>query len=95
MACKTERLLLWVCLTLSLCGASPLFAQGAEEEPDSAQAQTHSSLEQGAAPSIEFLEFLGQWETDDGEWMAPEELANEEFALLLETTFETGIENSD
>ena len=26
------------------------------------------------APSLEFLEFLGDWETDDGEWIDPEEL---------------------
>lgn len=23
------------------------------------------------APSVEFLEFLGQWETPDGEWIDP------------------------
>jgi hypothetical protein len=25
-------------------------------------------------PSLELLEFLGDWETDDGEWIDPEEL---------------------
>ncbi|MBU0482767.1 MAG: hypothetical protein KKG47_16865 [Proteobacteria bacterium] len=25
-------------------------------------------------PSLELLEFLGDWETDAGEWLAPEEV---------------------
>jgi len=25
-------------------------------------------------PSLEFLEFLGEWETEDGQWIDPEEL---------------------
>jgi len=27
--------------------------------------------EQQSAPDIELLEFLGEWETDDGEWVNP------------------------
>ncbi|MDH5762236.1 MAG: hypothetical protein OEZ51_04585 [Nitrospinota bacterium] len=30
-------------------------------------------------PSLELLEFLGNWETDDGEWIDPEEM--EQIAL--------------
>lgn len=41
-----------------------------------------------AMPSIEFLEFLGEWETEDGEWIDPIELENEEFGKLIETTTE-------
>ncbi len=26
------------------------------------------------AATLEFLEFLGEWETEDGEWVDPEEL---------------------
>ncbi len=37
-------------------------------------------------PSIAFLEFLGEWETDDGEWIDPVELENEEIGQLIETT---------
>ncbi len=28
-------------------------------------------------PSLELLEFLGSWETDDGEWIDPSELEDE------------------
>ena len=30
--------------------------------------------EEAERPSLELLEFLGDWETDDGEWVDPEEL---------------------
>ena len=40
-------------------------------------------------PSMAFLEFLGEWETDQGEWIDPIELEDEEFARLIETSIET------
>lgn len=27
-------------------------------------------------PDLEFLEFLGEWETEDGDWIDPEDLEN-------------------
>ena len=33
---------------------------------------------------MEFLEFLGSFETDSGEWVDPTELLQVEFELLLE-----------
>jgi hypothetical protein len=27
-------------------------------------------------PALDFLEFLGEWETEDGEWIAPDDLKN-------------------
>lgn len=44
---------------------------------DSADTQTN-------LPSLEFLEFLGQWETDEGEWLPPEQLVDGEFVQLLD-----------
>jgi len=35
-------------------------------------------------PNLEFLEFLGQWETDEGEWLPPEQLIDGEFVQLLD-----------
>lgn len=35
-------------------------------------------------PSLEFLEFLGSFETDEGEWIDPESLMSEEFTDLLQ-----------
>ena len=36
-------------------------------------------------PALDLLEFLGQWETDDGEWIAPAELEDPELLELLES----------
>ena len=55
---------IWSAILLSGLLSSPTFAQ----EPE----QTTS--EESETPSLEFLEFLGDWETDDGEWIDPEEL---------------------
>ena len=32
--------------------------------------------------SLEFLEFLGEWETDEGEWIDPEQLKTDIFEEL-------------
>ncbi|NKB34286.1 MAG: hypothetical protein GKR91_14440 [Pseudomonadales bacterium] len=53
-------------------------AYGAEE--DSAPEEV---LE---VPSLEFLEFLGSFETDEGEWIDPESLMTEDFGNLLDAT---------
>ena len=40
--------------------------------------------ESADVPSIDFLEFLGEWETSDGEWVDPNELNDEVYAELAE-----------
>jgi hypothetical protein len=62
---------LWSTVLLLALLSSPALAQ----EPGPADA----AQENIETPSIEFLEFLGDWETDDGEWIDPEEL--EQIAL--------------
>ncbi len=47
-----------------------------------------------APPPLELLEFLGQWETDDGEWIDPQELENPELVNLLESVME-GVTESE
>lgn len=44
-------------------------------------------------PDLEFLEFLGQFETDAGEWIDPDSLLTEAFTELLEAS--TGAESDD
>jgi hypothetical protein len=44
------------------------------------------------APDLGFLEFLGQFETDAGEWIDPSSLLTEEFTELLDASTEA---NSD
>ncbi|MBL4820981.1 MAG: hypothetical protein JKY98_08355 [Gammaproteobacteria bacterium] len=45
-------------------------------------------------PNIEFLEFLGSFETDAGEWVNPDDLLSTEFGLLLDTAHEEEDTNS-
>lgn len=42
-----------------------------------------------APPPLELLEFLGQWETDDGEWIDPQALEDPELVNLLEAVMAT------
>jgi hypothetical protein len=49
-------------------------------------------------PSIEFLEFLGEFETRTGEWIDPNEFTNETYASAEEQEEETVVieeENDD
>ena len=46
-----------------------------------------------AIPDLEFLEFLGQFETDAGEWMDPSSLLTEEFTDLLDASAATDSTN--
>ncbi|MGK0179608.1 MAG: hypothetical protein ACI8PD_001409 [Nitrospinales bacterium] len=38
--------------------------------------EVESSQTEQESPSLDFLEFLGEWETEDGEWIAPDDLEN-------------------
>lgn len=62
---------LWSTVLLLGLLNSPAFAQ--ESGP------VREGTEVAEMPSLELLEFLGDWETDDGEWIDPEEL--EQIAL--------------
>ena len=65
-----------VCFLL-LCSISLLYA---EELTDDEQ--------QATMPSMDFLEFLGEWETEQGEWIDPETLEDNEIEKLLETNID-------
>jgi hypothetical protein len=77
---------------LGLLGSALAPAQTASPAPEGPAAQQQ---EQEQGPSLELLEFLGQWETDDGEWIAPQDLADAEFGLLLDASLEIEPEESD
>ena len=46
-------------------------------------------------PSVEFLEFLGEWETEQGEWLDPVEFENDGLDQLIETTLESKSDNDN
>jgi hypothetical protein len=62
---------LWITVLLLGLLNAPALAQ----EPE----QIRENNEETETPSLELLEFLGDWEMDDGEWIDPEEL--EQIAL--------------
>jgi len=95
MACKTETAVRLVCLLFSLGWGAALLAQEGTLATPAPNPEPQAAHVQEETPSIEFLEFLGEWETDEGEWIAPEDLADDEFAQLLEAAFESGPEDSD
>ncbi|MEE8259450.1 MAG: hypothetical protein V3R14_00475 [Nitrospinaceae bacterium] len=59
---------LWSTVLLLGLLNSPALAQ----EPQ--QVRESAPKENTEMPSLELLEFLGDWETEDGEWIDPEEL---------------------
>jgi hypothetical protein len=41
-----------------------------------------SGQDQAEEPSVEVLEFLGEWQTGEGEWIGPEEMEASEYTRL-------------
>ena len=42
----------------------------------------------GGTPAMELLLFLGQWETDNGEWVDPGDFEDDSFEQLVDTADE-------
>lgn len=87
MACKLRRCCHAVLLVAAWVpfNAFPMQFEKAVpvgEEAELAPAQTDGTE---AEVDLAFIEFLGQWETDDGEWFAPSDLSDEAFVELIET----------
>jgi hypothetical protein len=59
---------LWSMVLLLGLSSSPAWTQ------ETGQVRQALPPEEAERPSLELLEFLGNWETDDGEWIDPEEL---------------------
>lgn len=95
MACRTDAAVRSFVLMLGLLCSALVVAQTASPAPAGPATQSPQEQEQEPGPSLELLEFLGQWETDDGEWIAPEDLADAEFGLLLDASLEIEPDESD
>ena len=49
------------------------------------------SYSNGQAPSLDFLEFLGEWQDSEGKWIDPTDFEDTDFIKLLDITdAETG-----
>ena len=63
------------CLWILICSTSSAFA---EEQNNS-----------DSVPSMAFLEYLGEWTSDDGDWIDPEDLDNDDIGKFIEAIIET------
>lgn len=66
-------------LTMALLGNMQIDGYTAHAAEAAAESQEAPLL-----PDIELLEFLGSFQTDNGEWIAPESLLGEEFEELFD-----------
>jgi len=58
-------------------------------------AENESPDENEQTPDLELLEFLGQFQTDAGEWIAPASLLSDEFQELLDSMATEPDDDSD
>ena len=63
------------CLWILICSTSSSFAE------------EHNNSD--GLPTMEFLEFLGEWETDESGGLDPEDLENDDIGKLIEAIIET------
>lgn len=47
---------------------------GQAQQPESGDKIKRQHKKEQEVPTLEFLEFLGEWETEDGRWVDPEAL---------------------
>ena len=53
------------------------------------------TAEPGEQPSVEMLEFLAEWETDQGEWAGPAQFEDDSFDQLFEENGNDGEDKQD
>ena len=93
MACNLMRFFLAVALLAAWMSRTAMATQ--PEEIDAAASDVILAVADEAEVDIALIEFLGQWETDDGEWISPSDLADETFVELIETVGSLEIEEID
>ena len=65
------------------------------EEIETSGAEPILVVADEAEVDLALIEFLGQWETDGGQWIAPSDLADDTFVELIETMGGLEIEEID
>ena len=72
----------WLLVGASLAGGSaPAAAQTQSVEPPQPAVNTPAPGDD-AGPSLEFLEFLGTWESDSGKWVDPVEVHSADWPVV-------------
>jgi len=71
----------WLLVGVSLAGAwAPVSAQTASNQRSETESETTATDDIGV--SMEFLEFLGEWEASDGEWVGPGEVQSADWPVM-------------
>ena len=79
----------WLLVGASLAGVSaPAPAQTTSVEQSEAELKT-SSGDDETGVSMEFLEFLGEWEAGNGEWIDPAEVQSGDWPVLSNESAES------
>lgn len=72
----------WLLVAAFLVGASaPVSAQTASVEQSEAELKTPAGDDETGV-SMEFLEFLGEWETGNGEWVDPAKVQSADWPVV-------------
>lgn len=74
---------------MGLCLANPPVGAQSTGDTDS-ESKTRAPSADETGLSMEFLEFLGTWESSDGEWVDPAEIQSEDWPVGGDETSDTG-----
>jgi len=83
-------LLMGMCLASASVGAQSSGAEGTDSE-----AKTKSPAADETSVSMEFLEFLGTWETSDGEWVDPTEVQSADWPVISDDSADRGADDAN
>lgn len=84
-----------VTLWSSLTAAVAQVSEGRDQPLIEQEAVVAGTDAQETEVDLGLLEFLGLWETDSGEWISPDDLADASFVELIPTNDMTEIEAID
>ena len=83
----------WLLVGASLAGASaPAPAQTASTERSETELEAPAADDIGV--SMEFLEFLGEWEAGDGEWIDPAQVQSADWPVVSNDSADTSHKGS-
>lgn len=80
----------WLMVGATLAGLSaPAAAQTGSAAASRTESETPAE-DDDTSVSMEFLEFLGEWESGNGEWVDPAEVQSEDWPVLSSDSTDTG-----
>ncbi len=83
----------WLLVGASLAGAwLPASAQTASKQRSEADVETAAA--DGTGVSMEFLEFLGEWEAGDGAWVDPAQVQSADWPVISNDSADTSEKGS-